>query len=300
MTIILGINAYHGDSSACLVRDGQLLAAAEEERFRRIKHWAGLPSQAVAYCLQSAGLSLADVDVIAVNTDPKTAIGKKICFALKRRLSPAVVLRRLRSARQRMDLVDELVAALGGSFSGRLEHVEHHYCHLASAFLVSPFADAVVVSVDGFGDFASAAWGLGQGNCMAIDGRVHFPHSLGLFYTAITQLIGFPQYGDEYKIMGLAPYGEPDFLEQMRRIVRLKPDGSYELDLQYFCHHTSNFKYAWDHGSPEIGRVFTAALEGLLGTARADGEELTQRHKNLARSADIVLVKPTVPPHQIM
>jgi carbamoyltransferase len=165
-----------------------------------------------------------------------------------------------------------------------VHQVEHHLAHLASAFLVSPFEDAVVVSVDGFGDFASAAWGVGRGNHVKVDARVYFPHSLGIFYQAMTQYLGFPHYGDEYKIMGLAPYGMPKYAEAMRKIVLLQQGGSFRLDLRFFRHHNEKVEYEWEDGEPRVGTLFSPELEELLGPMRKSGEELAQRHHDIARS----------------
>jgi len=282
---ILGINAFHGDSSACLVRDGVLVNAAEEERFRRIKHWAGFPSQAIAWCLQDAGLTLADVDHVAVNQDSSANIGKKVAYTLLRRPDLSLVLDRIRNKRERDGIETHLARAFPGqTLRGKLHAVEHHVAHLSSAFHVSPFDEAVVVSVDGFGDFASAAWGLGRGTQIALDDRVYFPHSLGMFYQALTQYLGFPNYGDEYKVMGLAPYGEPNHLDAMRKIVRLHDDGGFALDLDYFRHAREKIEYEWEQGSPSVGTLYAPALERLLGPARAANEPLTQQHKDIARS----------------
>jgi len=286
MAVILGLNAFHGDSSACLVRDGKLIACAEEERFRRIKHWSGMPSEAIRYVLREGGLKLADVEHVAINRDPGVNNFRRIGYALRRLPSPQLILNRLRNIRRAGSFADSVRAALPGEeLRAQVHHVEHHLAHLASAFHVSGMDEAVCVSVDGFGDFASSAWGMGRGGDIQIDGRVFFPHSLGLFYTAITQLIGFPYYGDEYKVMGLAPYGEPKFLEQMRQIVRVQPDGTFKLGLNFFRHHRENVHYTWDNCSPEIGTVFSPELEKLLGPARQKGEPLDQRHKDIARSA---------------
>jgi len=284
--IILGINAYHGDSSACLVKDGVLLAAAEEERFRRVKHWAGFPSEAVRYCLAEADISLADVAHVAINQDSKANLWRKAAFALARRPSLGLIADRLKNKRERAGVGAELERAFpGGRFGGRVHEVEHHLAHLGSAFLVSPFEEAAAVSVDGFGDFASAAWGVGRGGGIDVEGKVYFPHSLGIFYQAMTQHLGFPHYGDEYKVMGLAPYGEPTHLAQMRRVVALQGDGSFRLNLDYFRHHREKIDYAWAGGEPRVGALYSAALEDLLGPARAPGEALTRRHQDLARSA---------------
>lgn len=283
--IILGINAYHGDAAACLVRDGELIAAGEEERFRRIKHWAGFPSEAIAWCLADAGITLADVDHVAVNRDPRANFGRKLRYVLKTRPSLRLLFDRVRNAREWASIEDRLGAAfVGETFRGELHHVEHHLAHLGSAFFASPFENAAVASVDGFGDFASAAWGMGSDTRIAIDDQVYFPHSLGVFYQALTQFIGFPNYGDEYKMMGLAPYGEPKYLDAMRRIVALRKDGGFRLDLRYFRHGTERVEYEWEDASPSVGRLYTDELAELLGPARGADEPLEQKHRDIARS----------------
>jgi carbamoyltransferase len=283
--IILGLNAFHGDSSAALVRDGGLVAAAEEERFRRVKHWAGFPSESIAYCLREAGLGLADVDHVAVNQDSGANFFRKIGYLVTHAPDVRLVLDRFRNRRKREGIPELLSKAFPGqSFRGRFHNIEHHLAHLSSAFHVSPFEEAVVVSVDGFGDFASAAWGVGRGKDIDIEGRVHFPHSLGIFYQALTQYLGFPHYGDEYKVMGLAPYGSPSAMQAMREIVRLKADGTFELDLTYFRHHRERVTYQWTDGSPEFGDLFSPALEKLLGPRRRPTDPLEERHRDIARS----------------
>ena len=283
---ILGLNAFHGDSSACLLKDGVMLASAEEERFRRIKHWAGFPSEAIRYCLAEAGITLADVDHIALNQDSRANLGKKLAFTLAKRPDLGMVLDRIRNKRERAGVAEQLAAAFPGqAFRGQVHQVEHHMAHLSSAFHVSPFDEAVVVSVDGFGDFASAAWGVGRGTHIEVEDKVYFPHSLGIFYQALTQFIGFPHYGDEYKVMGLAPYGKPEFLPQMRQIVLSQPDGNFKLNLAYFRHHKEKVDYEWENGTPSVGTLFTPELATLLGPVRAADEPLTQRHKDIAHSA---------------
>ncbi len=285
MSYILGVNAYHGDSSACLVKEGQLLAAAEEERFRRVKHWAGFPSEAISYCLEEAGIRLEEVEHIAINRDPKANLFRKIGFTLAKRPDLRLILDRIKNAREWATIDEELKRAFPEqNFRGKVHHVEHHLAHLASAFLVSPFREAVVISIDGFGDFASAAWGVGNGTEIQVEDRVYFPHSLGFFYQALTQYLGFPYYGDEYKVMGLAPFGQPRFLDEMRRIVLLEDDGSFRLNLEFFRHHKENVGYEWENGPPSVGRLYTGALEELLGPARSKDSELTQGYKDVARS----------------
>jgi carbamoyltransferase len=286
--LILGINAFHGDASACVIRDGQLVAAAEEERFRRVKHWAGFPSEAVEFCLDAVGARLDELDHIAVNQDTKANLGRKIAYTVGARPDLGLVLDRIRNKRERAGVEQHLESALAGQkVRARVHAVEHHLAHLSSAFHVSPFEEAVVVSVDGFGDFASGAWGTGRNTTIDIEGRVYFPHSLGIFYQAMTQYLGFPHYGDEYKVMGLAPYGEPTYVEAMRRIVEVDGDG-YRLDLNYFRHAREKIEYEWENGAPVVGTLYSPALEKLLGPARADGAELTQRHRDLARSVQVI------------
>ncbi len=176
----------------------------------------------------------------------------------------------------------------GERFGGTVQRVEHHRAHLASAYYLSPWDEAVAVSVDGFGDFASAAWGVGRGNRIDIQGRVSFPHSLGIFYETMTQYLGFPHYGDEYKVMGLAPYGKPTYVDQLSDLVRHLPNGGYELNLKYFRHATEPVTVTWTAGEPvKPGNYFTPELERLLGPARDPKSPLEDRHRDLARSIQV-------------
>ena len=283
--LILGLNAYHGDSAACIVKGGVLVAAAEEERFRRIKHWAGFPSQAIRYCLQEARCGLADLQVVAINQDAGANLWKKLAYTATRRPDLSLVLDRIRNKRERAGVAVELARAFPGEpLRAEVRHIEHHLAHLGSAFLVSPFAEALAVSVDGFGDFASAAWGVGRGNRIEVEDKVYFPHSLGIFYQALTQHLGFLNYGDEYKVMGLAPYGEPCLIGEMRQIVHLEASGAFRLNLDYFRHHREKVEYEWDNGEPRVGPLYSPQLADLLGPVRDKDAPLTQRHKDIARS----------------
>ena len=282
---IIGLNAFHGDSSACLFQDGEMVAAVEEERFRRVKHWAGFPSQSIDYCLRSQNLSLADIDVIAINTDPKAARLKKVKFAISGQASFALIKEKLLVRQKRQSVEAHLkIAFPGKSFRGTVEYVEHHLAHLASAYNVSPYREASIISVDGFGDFASAAWGFGSNGEIDLQKRVYFPHSMGIFYQALTQFLGFPHYGDEYKVMGLAPYGEPRFREKFDQIVGVQDDGSYKLNLKYFQHHKQPIGYEWQGGSPKVSQLYADDLIELLGPKREATEPLTQFHFDIARS----------------
>ena len=289
---VIGINAFHGDSSACLLKNGVLIAAAEEERFRRIKHWAGFPSEAIRWCLLEAGIGLENIDHVALNQDTKVNLGKKIIYTLNKRPSFKMLFDRFQNKRKRLDLRGHLYREFPNSeFKGYVHAVEHHAAHLSSAFHVSPFNDAIVVSVDGFGDFASTAWGVGHGINIDLKDRIYFPHSLGIFYQALTQFIGFHNYGDEYKVMGLAPYGKPVYIDKMHEIVKLKTNGQFELNLNYFRHHKEKIDYEWENNSPHVGTLFSRELEKLLGLARSKGEPLTQYHKNIAHSVQAMYEK---------
>lgn len=286
MTLILGINAFHADAAACLVRGGRVLAAAEEERFRRIKHWAGFPAAAIRWCLADAGLQLSELDHIAINTQPSAHRWRRIAYTLSQRPDPDFVLQRIQNRRQRSDLAGQLAAAFPEQqLRAQLHFIEHHRAHLASAFYASSFREAAVLSVDGFGDFASCAWGHGIDDNLSLDGQVFFPHSLGAFYTAISQFLGFPQYGDEYKVMGLAPYGKPTYLEAMGQIVELRNDGRFQLNLRFFRHGRERLPHQWSQGAPAVGVHYSAALQELLGPPRSPEQPLEQRHRDIASSA---------------
>lgn len=287
--IVLGLNAHHADAAAALVIDGEVVAAAEEERFRRIKHWAGFPSEAVAWCLAEAGIRLTDVEHVAVNTDPRAAWGRRLLQVVKRPPAPALILDRLRNRARRRSALDELASAFPDqAVRARLHPVPHHLAHLASAFYTSPYERAIAVSVDGAGDFASGAWGVGEGSRLSLDQQVWFPHSLGIFYQAMTQYLGFPHYGDEYKVMGLAPYGEPHYVEAIQRLVAADRDGGYRLDTSYFRHERERIVFEWDQGVPKFESLFSQKLVALLGPARAGDAPLDQRHKDIARSVQVV------------
>jgi carbamoyltransferase len=331
---ILGINAYHGDAAAALVKDGELIAAVEEERFNRIRHCAGFPSKSIQYCLGLAGISIAQVEHIGISRKPAAHLHKKILAAgqrlIKRNRMPVVARAsatassfhqvdasanedtthpngngserrmhvaaqlkdRLRNVSKVFDLKREVADALSVStdaIRARIHHIEHHRAHLASAFYVSPFSHAALLSLDGFGDFVSTMWGVGEGKSIAVLGQIEYPHSLGILYTATTQFLGFPHYGDEGKVMGLAPLGKPRFIDQFREIVRIENRGQFQLNLDYFLHSTQGVEMSWDKGSPQIGRSFSEAFVQTFGQARLPNSEITERDCDLAASLQLRL-----------
>jgi carbamoyltransferase len=289
LSAILGLNAYHGDAAAALVVDGQLVAAAEEERFNRVKHCAGFPALAAAWCLADAGLKPAALDHVAVSRDPRANLGRKLLRTVRHGTSARYLRERLQNAAQVRDVRGALAEALGVEQIGaKMHNVEHHQAHVASAFFVSPFDDAAILSVDGFGDFASTMLAEGHGNRFEVLDRVTYPHSLGILYTAVTQWLGFPHYGDEGKVMGLAPYGKPVHVDELNRLVSL--DGPlFELGLDYFTHDDEGVDMTWDEGSPTIGRIYSQALVDLLGPARDPSSPVTELYEDVAASLQVVL-----------
>jgi carbamoyltransferase len=282
---ILGINAYHGNSSAAIVCDGRLVAAVEEERFNRVKYAAGFPAQAIRYCLAEAGLRLEEVDHVAIPRNPWARLLTKLFYAAR---MPRFARERAKVLTRFAGIPEQLSRALDVAperLRARFHRVEHHQAHLASTFFVSPFEQAAVLSADGLGDFASTMWATGEGNRMRVHGAIAFPHSLGLYYTALTQYLGFRKYGDEYKVMGLAAYGEPEFLERFQSIVRSNGRG-FRLGLEYFIHHRQGAEMSWSNAgkTPELGRLFSDQLAERLGPTRDPGAPVEQRHRNLAAS----------------
>ncbi len=280
---ILGINAYHGNASAAIVCDGRLVAAVEEERFNRVKYAAGFPAQAIRYCLREAGLEIKDIDHVAVPRNPYARLGTKLFYALR---MPSFARERIKVLAKFTGISEALAQTFDidpAKLAAKFHRVEHHQAHLASTFFVSPFEKAALLSADGLGDFASTMWGSGDGNRMKIDGAIAFPHSLGLFYSAVTQYLGFLKFGDEYKVMGLAAYGETAQLDALRDIVRTEGNG-FRLGLEYFTHHRTGPEMSWAEAdkTPSLGKLFSEAMERRLGPKRNPEEPLEQRHRNLA------------------
>lgn len=289
--IILGLNAYHADAAAAIIVDGRLVAAVEEERFRRIKHWAGFPAQSIRFCLAAAGISVGQLDAVAISRNPRAAFFRKAAFALRHRPPVAYLRDRIRNLANVSDPRGALAEACDGSpdaIRAKIFPIEHHRAHLASSFFVSPYDSAAVASVDALGDFASAMRATGEGGRLSSIDRIHFPHSLGFFYTAGTQFLGFPKYGDEYKVMGLAAYAEPDLAAEVRQVIRIDPKGGFALDLDYFRHAGEGIEMTWSGGEPIVGPLFSSKWESLLGPARKPDEPLTDRHRIIAASIQAV------------
>lgn len=286
--IILGINAYHADSSAAIFVNGTMVAAIEEERFRRVKHWAGFPKLAIEFCLKEAGVSYEQVDFFAIGRDPKAKFLKKILFVASNPGGSMKVIKDRVSNSKKMAGIDEELAAISGlpaqRFKGKVVNVEHHRSHIASAFFASPFDEAACLSIDGSGDFTTTMIGVGKGNEIEILDSVDFPHSIGIFYTAFTQLLGFPHYGDEYKVMGMAPYGQPKYLDKFEDVVQLTDDGLFRLNLKYFRSATQGVISYGDDNIPVVAPMYSDFMVERFGPVRKKDEPLEQHHKDLAAS----------------
>ncbi|HSE34176.1 MAG TPA: carbamoyltransferase C-terminal domain-containing protein [Pyrinomonadaceae bacterium] len=320
---ILGINAYHGDAAAAIIRDGHIVAAVEEERFNRVKHCAGFPSESVRFCLKAAGITIEDVDHVGISRDPSAHLHKKVLFAATRaarqlaaptpRASTVVaavdaetlavgngngsgvfrqIKDRLGNAAKVRDLREDLAQVFGlhkDRLKAQFHNIEHHRAHLASSFFVSPFDRAALLSIDGFGDFISTMWAVGEGNSIEVLGQVEYPHSTGIVYTATTQFLGFPHYGDEGKVMGLAPYGQPRFIREFRDLIRTEERGQFRINLDFFRHHAEGVEMTWDQGSPVIGKIFSEAFIGTFGPGRLPGSPITDRDRDIAASLQLRL-----------
>ena len=258
-------------------------------------------------------MRLEDVDHVGISRDPSAHLHKKILYAATRAARQATgraeadkreetertttpFFRHLRdrigNAAKVRDLKDELARVFNipkRNLRAQFHNVEHHLAHLASCFFISPFKRAALLSIDGFGDFISTMWAMGDGNAIEVLGQVEYPHSTGIIYTATTQFLGFPHYGDEGKVMGLAPYGQPRFIDQFREIIRTEERGQFRLNLDYFRHHAEGVEMTWDNGSPVIGRIFSDEFVKTFGRAREPGEQLTDRERNIAASLQLRL-----------
>jgi len=283
---ILGINAYHGNASATIIADGRLIAAVEEERFNRVKYAAGFPAAAIRYCLDAAGITLAEVDHIAIPRNPWARLGTKLLYALR---MPSFARERAKVMAQFVGIPEALAQAFDiapEKIQAKYHRIEHHQAHLASTFFVSPFDEAALLSADGLGDFASTMWGTGRGNRMHIDGAIAFPHSLGMYYTAVSQYLGFRKFGDEYKVMGLAAYGEPAYLDEFRKIVHTDGGVGFRLGLDYFKHHRTGPEMTWRDAdkTPELGAMFSDHMAERLGPARDPAAPVEKTHRDGASS----------------
>lgn len=283
--IILGLNAYHPDSAACLLINGKLKIAIEEERLNRHKHWSGLPISAIKTCLLEENINISDVDYIAINKNFYANFFYKLKHILLNRNSLSYLSKRFKFRFNFLNILQTINREIGlVKKNCKVVGIEHHKAHIASAYYESNYKNAVNLSIDGFGDFVSTAWGINNGNILRIDDRILFPHSLGTFYEAFTQFLGFSSYGDEYKVMGLSAYGTPSELDKINKLIKLEKNGKFKLNLEYFNHHKKNLNYSWKNSLPKNKNIFNRKIQNLFGMPRNESEDINYYHKNLAAS----------------
>ena len=284
----LGLNFLHSDTSACIFKDNELIAAAEEERFTRVKHTSNFPLNSINFCIEQAKISLSDITTVSINSNPYQSLYRKIFYVLKNPRSIILTLNSLNNLKKKTSL-KKLIQSIdpNNKFSGNIKYIDHHESHIASSLFFSKFNECVNLSLDGFGDFSSSAWGLYKNDKFKIDKRIFFPHSLGIFYQAITQFLGFKKYGDEYKVMGLASYGNPIFKNKISELVKITNNG-FKLNLKYFVHHKSNIINKQENGQIIYDNLYSKKLLDLLGRERLATDEINQIHKDIARSAQEV------------
>jgi len=283
--LILGLNMFHADASAAIIDDGKVLFAVAEERLNRKKHFAGFPALAVKACLEAAGARISDLDHVAVGQDSDAHLAKKVQYAVA---NPTRILNFIKM-RQRKEAMRDVRSLLATSLDAdascmkfQEHHVEHHLAHIASAYYCSPWDRAAGFSYDGSGDFVSTMMARCEGNSIEVLERVFLPHSLGSFYTMLCEFIGYKKYGDEGKVMGLAPYGKDTYCEKLRQLIHLR-NGGFQLEMQYFQPLGSNqgMEVLAD-GSVELARHFSDRMRDLFGEPREPHSEITQRDMDLA------------------
>ena len=280
--LVLGINAFHGDAAASLVEDGKIIAAVAEERFTRNKHEGGLPTNAIKWCLEQIEKK---VEYVAISRNPALFRFRKIGSIARNPLLLKQIRDRIKNANQITSVSQQIKKIVGNNII--LHNIEHHRAHLSYAYVTSNFKECSLLSIDGFGDFVSTAWGFSRGGNIKIDKRIFFPHSVGIFYTALTQYLGFSGYGEEYKVMALASYGTPRYLEIFSKIIT-KTRSGFKLSPRYFMHTKGDAEMSYCAGTPVVGKLYSNHLEEILGPARKREQLLTERHYDIAATLQTV------------
>ena len=282
MKIILGINAYHADASACILIDGKLIVAIEEERINRKKHFSGYPDESIKECLKIAGIDDIEITDVAFNTKPSSNLIPKLNFFLKNILSTKNYLKD--KIKKKTFIKQHLIKNFRLNKHVKFHYIEHHLAHIASAFYPSGFKDAVGLSIDGSGDFTTLAIAECNQDQIKINNKVYFPDSLGIFYHGMTQFLGYENYGDEYKIMGLAAYGQPRYFDKIKDNLFFENENKlFELNLKYFNHQKTNFKYIADE-TLSIGQIYSSNLSKLFETELKKSQDIEQFNKDFASS----------------
>ena len=286
--IILGLNINHADTSACIIVNGKIIAAIEEERFVRKKHYAGFPLNSIELCLSIAKQTIKDVNFITVNYSPTSNLKQKVFYIIKNIISIST-LKKILSFKNKLFHTSDLHRYLNkNNFNGKIINVEHHMSHIASSYYNSSFENAAGLTIDGFGDFCSTGTFLCSNDKIQSLKKVYFPHSLGILYQAITQFLGFKNYGDEYKVMGLASYGDPKYLKEFEDLIQYNSKNFFSLNLDYFSHHSnSEFSYSFSNGIPKFSNLYSKKITELLGEERNPYDKIEKRHFDIASSLQI-------------
>ena len=283
--VIIGLNINHADSAACIIVNGKIVAAIEEERFVRKKHYSGFPIFSIEFCLQSAKLKMSEVDFVTLNYSPTSNLKQKVLYSIKN-LASLATLKKIISFKNKFFQANELNSYLSkNNFNGKVVNIEHHMSHIASSYYNSTFENAAGLTLDGFGDFCSTETFLCNNNKIETLNKVYFPHSLGILYQAITQFLGFKNYGDEYKVMGLASYGEPKYLKEFESLAKYSDKNFFLLNLEYFSHHSnSDFSYNFPDGIPKFTDLYSRKIINLLGDERHPNDRIKEHHFDIACS----------------
>ena len=280
---IIGLNLFHADTSACLVVDGKVVAAAEEERFSRIKHYSGFPLESIKYCLKEGGLELNQIDIISTNFNRRHNLFEKLTYASKH-LKNLNIYKRLYDWTKRGSLKNAVEDNLGQKFKGKIDFVPHHFAHIASSFFTSKFPDCIGLSIDGTGDFSSLEIFSCRGSSIELLEKVNYPHSLGILYQSITQFLGFRKYGDEYKIMGMAALGEPTYLDEFNSLLKFDPPYNFELNQNYFALSTLT-GYSFEGSEPYFPNLYNDKMYELFGISKNENKKINlDKAKNIAAS----------------
>ncbi len=283
---ILGLNVFHADTSASLIINGELVSAIEEERFTKIKHYAGLPLNAIKHCLSSANLTISEVDVIAVNYNSKYNFLNKTKFTLKNINSS--IIQKILSIKKKNDIKNILQDSFSKKINAKIVYTPHHTAHIASGYFLSGLKSAIGLTIDGSGDFSTTESFLLENNSIKLIDKTLYPHSLGIFYQTLTQFLGFKNYGDEYKVMGLSSYGEPKYVNRLKKLISYDENGNFKLNLEYFNYYKNTLNFNFDDGKPMFSNFFNSNFIDLFGNERSIDQKINDYHKDLAASVQQV------------
>jgi len=265
MSYILGINAFHGNSSACILKNNEIVFAIEEERINRIKNWSGFPSESIRMCLNHVNKDLNDIKCIAINRNSKSNLKEKVFFSIKNFDNLKYAIKKSKNLIKLNSIENYFLKEFNlSSITPKIIFVDHHLAHLSSSYLTSNFKKSAILSLDGFGDFASCALGFASHNTLNIKHRVYYPHSLGILYQSITQMLGFKNYGDEYKVMGMSALGNNKFEEQFQKIITIK-DWEYKLNKNYFSYFKNGLNFNFNNIRPMFPNLYNDNMLKLFG-----------------------------------